>query len=201
MNTEVTQLRLVKVTLTNEVEEYRTLAERRRGDIEALNVDCKRLTEQLAEANAAKCEALVRSEDIAAKEIALKHKESRLEQERDLFEERMDALSEDLRHAHDNASIARRDLSAKIAQLEGDLSHKNETVRILESREEALQADKNTLQGRIDDLIERLKEARDAKSNLEEGFRQEVRAQTRLAELHQKQASDAEEKSQKLTGT
>ena len=131
----------------------------------------------------------------------MKHKESRLEQERDLFEERMDALSEDLRHAHDNASIARRDLSAKIAQLEGDLSHKNETVRILESREEALQADKNTLQGRIDDLIERLKEARDAKSNLEEGFRQEVRAQTRLAELHQKQASDAEEKSQKLTGT
>ena len=54
--------------------------------------------------------------------------------------------------------------------------------------------------GRIDDLIERLKEARDAKSNLEEGFRQEVRAQTRLADLHQKQASDAEEKSQKLTG-
>ena len=46
------------------------------------------------------------------------------------------------------ASIARRDLSAKIAQLEGDLSHKNETVRILESREEALQADKNTLQGK-----------------------------------------------------
>ena len=69
MNTEVTQLRLVKTTLTNEVEEYRNLAERRRGDIEALNVDCKRLTQQLAEANAAKCEALVRSEDIAAKEI------------------------------------------------------------------------------------------------------------------------------------
>ena len=71
----------------------------------------------------------------------------RLEQERDLFEERMDTLSEDLRHAHDTASIARRDLSAKIAQLEGDLSHKNETIRILEGREEALLADKDTLQG------------------------------------------------------
>ena len=80
LNTEVTQLRLAKTTLTNEVEEYRTLAERRRDDIEALNVDCKTLTKQLAEANAAKCEALVRSEDIAAKEIALKHKESRIEQ-------------------------------------------------------------------------------------------------------------------------
>ena len=70
-----------------------------------------------------------------------------MEQERDLFEERMDALSEDLRHAHDTASIARRDLSAKIAQLEGDLSHKNETIRILEGREEALIADKDSLQG------------------------------------------------------
>ena len=50
--------------MTNEVEEYRTLAERRREEIEALHVDFKRLTEQLAEANAAKCEALVRSEDI-----------------------------------------------------------------------------------------------------------------------------------------
>ena len=59
----------------------------------------------------------------------------------------MDTLSEDLRHAHDTASIARRDLSAKIAQLEGDLSHKNETIRILEGREEALQADKDALQG------------------------------------------------------
>ena len=53
-----------------------TKAERRREEIETLHVDFKRLTEQLAEANAAKCEALVRSEDIAAKEIALKHKES-----------------------------------------------------------------------------------------------------------------------------
>ena len=77
LTTEVTELRRAKETLTNEVEEYRTLAERRREDIEGLHVDCKRLTEQLAEANAAKCEALVRSEDIAAKEISLKHKESR----------------------------------------------------------------------------------------------------------------------------
>ena len=64
LNTEVNQLRRDRELLTTEVEEYRTLAERRRDEIEALHVDFKRLTEQLAEANAAKCEALVRSEDI-----------------------------------------------------------------------------------------------------------------------------------------
>lgn len=154
-----------------ELEEIREISEKRRQEIEALHVDLKRLSEQLAEANAAKCEALVRSEDVEAKEIAVRHKEARIEQERDLFEERLNGLSEDLRHAHDNASVTRREMSTKIAQLEGDLSHKNETVRILEGREEALLADKDVLQGRIDDLIERLKEARDAKSNLEEGFR------------------------------
>ena len=36
---------------------------------------------------------------------------------------------------------------------------------------------------------------------LEEGFRQEVRAQTNLAELYKKQAEDADEKSEKLSDT
>ena len=45
----------------------------------------------------------------------MKHKESRLEQERDLFEERMDALSEDLRHAHDNGLA--HDMFSRIFQI------------------------------------------------------------------------------------
>ena len=159
----------------------------------------KRLTEQLAESNASKCEALIKYENIQAQEIALKHKEERIDHDRDLFEERLNSLSEDLRSAHETASLTRREFSAKIAQLEGDLSHKNETIRILEGRQEALNSDKEVLQSRIDDLITRLKEARDSKSDLEEGFRQEVRAQTRLADLYQKQASDSDDKAEKLT--
>lgn len=175
------------------------VAQRRHDEIERLHSDCKRMTEQLAAANAAKYEALIRSEDVEANEISLKHRELRLEQERELFEERLNSLSDDLKHAHDNAAISRRELSTKIAQLQGDLSHRNETIRILEGREEALIGDKEVLQSRLDDLIERLKEARDSKSNLEEGFRQEVRAQTRLAELYQsKLIIDLDHKKSKL---
>ncbi len=137
-------------------------------------------------------------QDLEAREVSLKHKEQRLDQDRDLFEERFANLQEDLRHAHESNSIAQKDYNGRIAQLEGELSHRTESVRVLEGREEALKADKDVLQGRIDDLVERLREARDSKGNLEEGYRQEVRAQTRLAELYQKQAEDSEEKCGKM---
>ena len=48
------------------------------------------------------------------------------------MEERCKTMSDDLKCAHENASIAKRELSAKIAQLEDELSHKNESLRILE---------------------------------------------------------------------
>ena len=132
-------------------------------------LDCKRLTDQLASANAAKCDALLRVSDIEAKEISIKHREDRLEQERELFEERLRGLSEDLRQAHENASLTRRELSAKIAQLDGELSQKTEEIRITKGRTEGLIGDKKVLQSRLDDVIERLKDVRDSKSNLEEG--------------------------------
>lgn len=198
LKTDNSNLKRDKDTFAKDLEEYREVSDRRRSEIEALHTDCKRLTEQLSEANASKCEALIKFEEVESKEIALKHKEQRLDQERQLFEERFNALSEDLRHAHEQNSLTRRELTQKIAHLEGDLAHKNESIRILEGRQEALMADKDVLQGRIDDLIERLKEARDSKSSCEEGFRQEVRAKQRLADLYQKQAEDEVEKSEKL---
>ena len=168
LKTENSENKRLKDSLTQEVEDLRGVADRRKAEIENLHEDCKRLTDQLVAANSSKCDALVRIEDIETKEINVKHREERLEQERELFEERLRNLSDDLRQAHDNASLNRRELSAKIAQLEGDLSHKTESIRILEGREEALTGDKQILQSRLDDLIERLKDVRDSKSTLEE---------------------------------
>ena len=185
LTVEVNQLRRDKESLSKDLEEIREVAEKRLNNIEELHLDCKRLTEQLAEANAAKCTALVRAEDVEAKEIALKHREARLEQERDLFEERLNALSEDLRQTHDNANETRRDLTTKLAHLEGDLNHKNEFIKNLEGHIEALVADKELLVSKNNDILDRLKDARDSKSTVEEGFRQEVRAQTKLSELYQ----------------
>ena len=47
-------------------------------------------------------------------------------------------------------------------------------------------------------MCERLKEARDSNTNMEEGYNEEIRAQTNLANLYKAKANDAEEKSSEL---
>ena len=54
-------------------------------------------------------------------------------------------------------------------------------------------ADKDVLTGQLEDLTERLKDARDSYGQLEEGYRQEIRSKTKLADLHAEQASNAKE--------
>ena len=79
------------------------------------------------------------------------------------------ALRKELKDANENASLTQRELLAKIAQLDGELSQKTEEIRITKGRTEGLIGDKKVLQSRLDDVIERLKDVRDSKSNLEEG--------------------------------
>ena len=54
-------------------------------------------------------------------------------------------------------------------------------------------ADKDVLTGQVEDLTERLKDARDSYGQLEEGYRQEIRSKTKLADLHAEQATNAKE--------
>ena len=84
------------------------------------------------------------------------------------------------------------------SQLQTTLDEKQAQIRLLEGREEALVADKEVIQARLDTLIDRLKEARESNTHLEEGYNQEIRAQTNLANLYKTQTSDAEEKSTEL---
>ena len=74
--------------------------------------------------------------------------------------------------------------------LSWDLNHKNEFIKNLEGHIEALVADKELLVSKNNDILDRLKDARDSKSTVEEGFRQEVRAQTKLSELYQSKLKD-----------
>ena len=86
----------------------------------------------------------------------------------------------------------------RVSQLQTTLEEKIGYIRLLEGKEEALNGDKEVIQARLDSLCERLKEARDSNSNLEEGYNDEIRAQTNLVSLYKSKASDAEEKSGEL---
>ena len=54
-----------------DMEDMNDVAQRRLEETERLNADCKRLTQELAQANAAKCDILVRTEDIGKRKLEL----------------------------------------------------------------------------------------------------------------------------------
>ena len=86
----------------------------------------------------------------------------------------------------------------RVSQLQATLEEKQGHIRLLEGRAEALNGDKEVIQARLDSLCERLKDARDSNTHLEEGYNEEIRAQTNLANLYKTKAVDAEEKSSEL---
>ena len=64
----------------------------------------------------------------------------------------------------------------------------------MEGREEAMTADKEAMKTRIESLVTRLKDTRDASSHQEDGYNAEIKAQTDLANCYKTKASDAEDK-------
>ena len=68
------------------------LSERRQADIERLHGDLKNLTDQLGQANNARCEAQVKVEEIESKEVNLAYREKRLEEEREFLKSQITML-------------------------------------------------------------------------------------------------------------
>ena len=80
------------------------------------------------------------------------------------------SLTEELNAATKQVSDAKRDQLTSTNQLLVTLEEKNGQIRILEGREEAFNVDKEAMQSRIESLVNRLKDARDANTHQEEGY-------------------------------
>lgn len=174
------------------------MAERRLTEIERLQKEVQSLSNQLLEANNAKCEAIVKVEEIASKEIVLEYKEKRIQEEREYMNAQIQTLSSQLSQTNDEIIRVRSEQSQRLAQLSSDLAQKSEEVGMLEGREEALKADLENANVRCEELAERLKAARESEIAVEENYRQEVRAQTKLAELYKNHCDDSEKKAADL---
>ena len=72
------------------------LAERRQGEVERLAGEIKTLTEQVASAQGARSEALVKMEEVESREVQLEHKEKRLVEEREFMSGQVKMLQEEL---------------------------------------------------------------------------------------------------------
>ena len=174
--------------MTAERHDLLEMAERRQAEIDRLQAEWKTMSDQLIEANRAKCEAQVGAEDVVSREAALAFKEKRMTEEREYLTAQIGALQTELTRKNEEVLRVRTEQTHRVAELQAQLASKNEGMSMLEGKEEALRADVASLQGRCEALAEKLKAARESEALVEENYRQELKAQTNLANLYKGKA-------------
>ena len=92
-----------------ESEDVSERAGRRQDELRELNEERKSLVQRLSDSESAKFNALLRSEDVAAKEKSLEIREKRLTEDRELMQNYINNLREDLHEANDKNSQASLD--------------------------------------------------------------------------------------------
>ena len=175
------------------------LAERRQLEVERLHGEWQTLSKQLAEANEDKCRALVAAEDVKSAEVSLQYREKRMEEEREYLNGQVRALTEELARKNEEVMAARREAITKSSGLRERFEETNEKLRMAEAREAAKAEGLTATEARVEELSDKLKKARDSELQLEENYRQELSAQTKLADLYKGHCDESESKAAELT--
>ena len=123
-------------------------------------------------------------EETASKEVSLEYREKRMAEERDYLTAQLTALNKELAEKNEELASLRRDHTTRMAELQTRVAEGSEALRTAEGREEAAREDANAYRKRAEELADKLKAARDSEMAVEENYRQELRAQTKLAELY-----------------
>ena len=139
---------------------------------------------QVIQAQTAKCEAMVRVEEVEGRERAIEHREKRLEEERTLIQSQVQLLQTELDARCEEVLAAKREAGRRLAEVTQDLAERSEEAEAASRREEVVREEANQQKARAEQLAERLREARNSEGKLEENFRAELAAQTRFQILH-----------------
>ncbi|XP_063796301.1 nucleoprotein TPR [Pseudophryne corroboree] len=173
--------------------------ERRAQELEHLNDDLKRLYDKLKEANAEKVELQLKLDELQSSEVSVKYREKRLEQEKELLQTQNNWLNTELRSKTDELLSVQREKGNNILELKGALENKKDEVIRLEEQITCLKSCNENLQKQAEDLMNKLKEAKDQQGSVAEKFHSELKANVKLCNLYKSAADDSEAKSTELT--
>ena len=185
-------------TAKAERDDIASLAERRQAEVDRLAGEIRNLTEQVSRAQAAKTEALVRMEEVESKEVQLEHKEKRLAEEAEFHVKQVSRLETELEKAREEFITAKREAGHKIAELTQEVSFQTEEARAASRSKDLLMEESAGFQTRAESLADKLREARETERKMEEKFRAELSAQTRLSQLYKSHSEDHNSKVEEL---
>ena len=175
------------------------LSERRGEEIERLHEKTRELTEEVSTAVSSKCEAQARLDDLDTKEMNISFKEKRFTEEKAFLESQIELLKEEIDRRNEEVLGAKRDAGVRQIELTQELAEKTEQLRSSLKREESAIEDCETFKHRAEKLSERLLEARESESKLEDNYRAELRSQTKLTDLYRQQGEENTHKTEELS--
>uniref|UniRef100_A0A665W816 Nucleoprotein TPR n=1 Tax=Echeneis naucrates TaxID=173247 RepID=A0A665W816_ECHNA len=162
-------------------------------------LDVKHLNEKLIEVNKFKMELQLKLDDIQSSEASVQHREKRVEQEKELLEKKIEWLTAELKTKTEEVLSSNRDKGKEILELQGSLKNSEEQVIRLESQLTSLMETSESQNKRAEDLNNKLKQAKDEQSAMEEKYCNELNAHVKLSSLYKGAATDMETKNQELS--
>ncbi|XP_051717159.1 nucleoprotein TPR-like isoform X1 [Ctenopharyngodon idella] len=187
-----------KYEIEAENRELSRMLEKRSQEVENLSEDLKRLNDKLAETSTIKMELQLKLDELQSSEVSIQHREKRMEQEKELLQNQNTWLNSELKSKTDELYTVSRDKGKEILELRCSLETKKEEVTRLQDQVNTLKKNNENMQKSTEDLMNKLKEAKEQRASMEEKYRNELNANLRLCKLYKDAAADSEAKNAEL---
>ncbi|XP_052390794.1 nucleoprotein TPR [Carassius gibelio] len=199
LESQQNELSKAKDELEAEKRELVRTLERRSQEMERQSEDLKSLNDRLVEVNAEKMQFQLKLDESEAMEVSIKFKEKRMEQEKDLLQGQVTWLNTELKAKSEELLSLSRQKGNEILELQCNLNNKEDEIACLQDQVTSLKASNENLQRQAEDMITKIREAKEQQANLEEKFRNELNANIKLSNLYKGAAADADAKSEELS--
>uniref|UniRef100_A0A8C2IUB4 Nucleoprotein TPR n=1 Tax=Cyprinus carpio TaxID=7962 RepID=A0A8C2IUB4_CYPCA len=193
------ELSKAKDELEAEKRELVRTLERRSQEMEQQSEDLKRLNDRLVEVSSEKMQFQLKLDESEATEVSIKYKEKRMEQEKDLLQNQVTWLNTELKAKSEELLSLSRQKGSEILELQCNLNNKEDEIARLQDQVTSLKASNEKLQRQAEEMITKMREAKQQQASLEEKFSNELNANIKLSNLYKGAAADAEAKSEELS--
>ncbi|XP_050989675.1 nucleoprotein TPR [Labeo rohita] len=187
-----------KYEIEAENRELSRLLEKKSQEVENLSEDLKRLNDKLVETNTIKMELQLKLDELQSSEVSIQYREKRMEQEKELLQNQNTWLNAELKSKTDELYTVSRDKGKEILELKCSLESKKEEVTRLQDQVNTLKKNNDNMQKSTEDLMNKLKEAKEQRASMEEKYRNELNANLKLCNLYKDAAADSEAKNTEL---
>uniref|UniRef100_A0A3Q3ANC8 Nucleoprotein TPR n=1 Tax=Kryptolebias marmoratus TaxID=37003 RepID=A0A3Q3ANC8_KRYMA len=194
-----TLLSKTKDELEAEKRELVRTLDRRSLEVEHLNDDLRQLNDKLVKVNTSKMALQMKLDELEAAEVNIKYKEKRMEQEKELLHDQMSWLKNELKAKTEELLSLSRAKGNDILELKCTLENKEDELKKLQDQVASLRTSNEHHQKQNEEMISKLKEAKEQQANMEEKFRNELNANIKLSNLYKEAAADSEAKSEELS--